>query len=336
MPISRTAMWWKMGRNILGVININRRKKLILNICIIILLLLTVAGYFIGSGFVDYALMRGNPEDPASIPEAAAAIVEPGLDAPAKPQTENEQWTITSQDGLKLVATHFSPRESSSRWVILVHGYGRNQSFVWDYAEEYLKHGYHVLTPDLRAAGVSEGKYFTMGVKESDDIVLWTKEIARREENAQIALHGISMGAATVMMTTAKQPQNVVAAIEDCGYTSAYDMFTVQLDKLFGLPEFPIMSCVDIVSPMKTGATISNATPLRSVSHTEVPMLFIHGDADKLVPCEMLEKLYAASSAPDKDKFIVAGAGHANAKNTAEQEYYQRVFAFLATYMKKN
>lgn len=316
-----------------GVSNINRSKKIFGGLCIILLLLLAGAGYFIGSGFVDYALLRGNPKDPAAIPEAAIAIVEPGLDAPAKPQAENEQWTITSTDGLKLAATHFSPQQSSNRWVILVHGYGRNQSFVWDYADEYVKRGYNVLTPDLRAAGLSEGKYFTMGVKESDDIALWAKEITRKDETAKIALHGISMGAATVMMTTAKHPQNVVAAIEDCGYTSAYDMFTVQLDKLFGLPEFPIMNCVDIVSRMKIGSAISDAAPLHSVPHTEVPMLFIHGDVDKLVPCEMMEKLYAASSAPAKDKFIVAGAGHADAKNIAAQEYFQRVFDFLATYM---
>ncbi|WP_050992760.1 alpha/beta hydrolase [Selenomonas ruminantium] len=311
-----------------------KSKKIFLSLCVILLLLLAGAGYLIGSGFVDYALLRGNPEDPTAIPEAAAAIVEPGLDAPAKPQAKNELWTIISPDGLKLVATHFSPPEPSNRWVILVHGYGRNQSFVWDYADEYIKHGYNVLTPDLRAAGASEGKYFTMGVKESDDIALWAKEIAQKNEIAKIALHGISMGAATVMMTTAKQPQNVVAAIEDCGYTSAYDMFTVQLDKLFGLPESPIMNCVDIVSPVKIGSAISDAAPLRSVPHTDVPMLFIHGDADKLVPCEMMDKLYAASSAPVKEKFIVAGAGHADAKNTAPQEYFQRVFAFLETYMK--
>ena len=152
---------------------------------------------------MDYALLRDNPGDPTAIPEAAAAIVEPGLEAPAKPQAENEQWTITSQDGLKLVATHFSPDKPSRLWAILVHGYGRNQSYVWDYAAEYIKRGYHVLTPDLRAAGLSEGKYLTMGVKESNDIVLWAKEIVQKDENAQIVLHGISMGAATVMMTAA-------------------------------------------------------------------------------------------------------------------------------------
>ncbi|TYZ30029.1 alpha/beta hydrolase [Selenomonas caprae] len=309
-------------------------EKKLLVASVLLLMLLGGAGYLIGSGFVDYALYRANPDDPTAIPEAAVAIVEPGLDAPAKPQAESETWTITSADGLKLVATHFSPAAPGSRWVILVHGYGRDQRFVWDYAAEYLKQGYHVLTPDLRAAGRSEGKYFTMGVRESDDIVLWAKEILRRDASAKIALHGISMGAATVMMATAKQPPQVVAAVEDCGYTSAYDMFTVQLKKLFGLPEFPVMNCVDVVSRLKTGAAISAAAPYKSVPYTGMPMLFIHGDADKLVPVGMMEKLYAASAAPVKEKWIVPGAGHADAKNTAPKEYFTHVFDFLETYMR--
>ncbi|WP_255448684.1 alpha/beta hydrolase [Selenomonas ruminis] len=308
------------------------RKKL-LAAGLLLLVLLGGAGYLVGSGFVDYALCRKNPADATAIPEAAAQIVEPGLDAPAKPTAPSETWTIPSADGLKLTATHFSPPKPGSRWVILVHGYGRNQSFVWDYAAEYVKRGYHVVTPDLRAAGLSEGKYFTMGVKESDDVVHWAREIATRDEKAQIVLHGISMGAATVMMATAKHPPQVVAAIEDCGYTSAYDMFTVQLKKLFGLPQFPVMNCVDVVSRMKNGAAISEAAPLRSVARTEVPMLFIHGDADKLVPASMMEELYEASAAPAKKKLVVTGAGHADAKNMAPEEYYQAVFDFLAPYM---
>ncbi len=310
-----------------------KRTKFLFPFGIILLILMGSAGYLVGSGFVDYALMRGNPSDPAAIPEAAEKIVAPGLIAPGKPKAENEQWTITSRDGIKLVATHFSPKTKSKRWVILVHGYGRNQGFVWDYAADYIKRGYHVLTPDLRAAGLSEGKYLTMGVKESDDITLWAEEIARKDASAQIALHGISMGAATVMMAAAKHPKNLAAVIEDCGYTSAYDMFTMQLEKMFGLPEFPIMNCIDIVSRIKTGAAISEAAPLQSVAHMPVPILFIHGDADTLAPCDMVRQLYDASSAPVKEKIIVPGAGHADAKDTAPNEYFRQIFRFLETYM---
>ena len=69
-------------------------EKKLLVASVLLLMLLGGAGYLIGSGFVDYALYRANPDDPTAIPEAAVAIVEPGLDAPAKPQAESETWTI--------------------------------------------------------------------------------------------------------------------------------------------------------------------------------------------------------------------------------------------------
>ncbi len=297
------------------------------------MILLTVVGYLIGAGFTDYALRRGNDDDPLAPPRACAKIADPSLLAARKPQYSNEMWTIMSTDNLKLAATYFAPTEPSHRWAVLVHGYGRDQSFTGDYAEEYLKRGYNVLTPDLRAAGASEGEYLTMGTKESEDIALWTRKIAEVDPQAQIVLHGVSMGAATVMMTTAQAMQNVVAAVEDCGYTSAYDMFTAQLNVLFGLPEFPVMPCVDIVTRLKTGAAVSEAKPLDAVVHTAVPMLFIHGDADKLVPCAMAHELYEASNAPAKELFIVEGAGHADAKNVNPQIYFERIFAFLRPYV---
>lgn len=302
-----------------------RGKRFFLRMAGVLLVLACGAGYFIGSGFVDYALMRKD----GGVPEAAAKIVTPGLAAAEKPRADSEPWAITSRDGLRLVATHFSPAEDSRRWVILVHGYGRNQGFVWDYASEYIRRGYHVLTPDLRASGASEGKYLTMGVKESDDILLWAEEIARRDGTARIVLHGISMGAATVMMAAAKHPGNLTAVVEDCGYTSAYDMFTAQLEKLFGLPEFPVMRCVDIVSRLKTGVSVSEAAPIESVARVEVPMMFIHGDADGLTPCAMMDLLYEASSAPVREKLLVPGAGHAKSRGTDPDAYFRRVFDFL-------
>ena len=210
-----------------------------------------------------------------------------------------------------------------------MHGYGREQTFAFDYAEEYLKHGYNVLTPDLRASGTSEGIFLTMGALESQDIKIWCEKIIERDPQAEIILHGVSMGAATVLMASALDIKNLRAVVEDCGYTSAYEMFSAQLEKIFGLPEFPIMNIVDIVSKIKTGVAISDAAPILSVPNTKVPTLFIHGDADKLVPFEMLDKLYNASNAPVKEKFVVEGAGHADSKIKDPPKYFERVFNFI-------
>ena len=292
---------------------------------LILLILLSSAGYFIGDYFVTFALKRENNQPP----QATINIADPNLKPPARPNFQSEIWQIKSFDNLNLYATYFLPETSSHKWAILLHGYGRDQTYAFDYAEEYLKHGYNVLTPDLRASGTSEGIYLTMGAFESRDIFNWAEKIVEKDPQAKIILHGVSMGAATVLITSALQPKNVVAVVEDCGYTTAYEMFAAQMQKIFGLPEFPIMKIVDVVSEIKTGVAVSDAAPISSVANSKIPTLFIHGDADGLVPFEMLDRLYNASSAPIKEKFVVEGAGHADSKLKDPPKYFQRVFSFI-------
>ena len=305
-------------------------KKLFL----ILLAIFICAGYFIGSYFVDFALSRGNSDDPNAIPAACASIHDESRTVPPLPNFSSEILSIQSNDNLTLNATHFFPEKSTNRWAILVHGYGRDQRFARDYAQEYLLNNFNVLTPDLRASGTSEGKFLTMGVKESEDISLWIDKIIQENPNAQIILHGVSMGAATVILTSEKNlPQNVKAIVEDCSYTSAYDMFCVQLDKIFGLPAFPIMNFVDIVSKIKTGSAISDANPLAAVENTKIPMLFIHGDADKLVPVNMMNQLFEKSKAPFKEKIIFQGAGHADSMSIDKKNYFGKIFEFCERFL---
>ena len=166
-----------------------------------------------------------------------------------------------------------------------------------------------------------------MGALESHDVFDWIEKIP---DDSKIVLHGVSMGAATALMTAALEPKNLCAVIEDCGYTSAYEMFTAQLEKIFGLPEYPVMPCADIVCKVKTGIKISDAAPLEVVDKIKVPVLFIHGDADGLVPFEMMNKLYDACAAP-KEKFVVNGAGHADSKRKDPAAYFDKIFDFLKT-----
>ncbi len=289
---------------------------------LVIIFWLVCVAYAVGDYFVTFALERGEDLSP---PKACANIADPNLKAPPAPNFPVEVWTLKSFDGLELKAKKFSPAENSNRWAVLIHGYGRDGTFAYDYAEEYLKRGWNVLIPDLRAAGESEGKFITMGALESQDVLNWTEKIPA---DSKIILHGVSMGAATALMTAALEPKNLVAVVEDCGYTSAYEMFTAQLEKIFGLPEYPVMPCADIVCKFKTSIKISDAAPIDSVEKIKVPVLFIHGDADGLVPFEMMEKLFDACAAP-KEKFVVEGAGHADAKRKNPAAYFDKVFEFL-------
>ena len=310
------------------IMNYNKKRRWVIVVTVLVAAFLA-AGYAIGDYFVDYALKRGNDKDPLAPPAACVEIHDKSRKIPKAPDAPTEKWNMTMPDGRKVVATYYIPAEKGHRWAILAHGYGRDQRYTGDYAEEYIKQGYNTLTPDLCASGESEGKYITMGVKESEEIVKWAAKIKERDPNAKIVLHGVSMGAATVMLAAGdSEAPELAAVIEDCGYTSAYEMFTNQLGVIFGLPEFPIMTCVDIVSGMKTGVKVSDAAPINAIHNINVPVMFIHGTADKLVPFSMMEKLYNDCPA-DKTKFVVDGAGHGDSMKVAGKEYWKAVFSFL-------
>ncbi len=292
---------------------------------LVMIVWLSCVAYAMGDYFVDFALKRGEDLSP---PKACADIADPNLKAPPAPNFPAEDWALESFDGLKLYAKNFSPAEPSNNWAILIHGYGRDGTFAYDYAEEYLKRGWNVLVPDLRAAGHSEGEFITMGALESRDVFDWSKKISDAHPDAKIVLHGVSMGAATALMTGALEPKNLVAVVEDCGYTSAYEMFAAQLKKIFSLPEYPVMPCANLVCKFNTGVKISDAAPINVVDKIKIPVLFIHGDEDGLVPFEMMEKLFNACTSP-KEKFVVSGAGHADCKKMNPTAYFDKVFKFL-------
>ena len=119
-------------------------------ICLLVIILLITFGYLIGHYFVGYAFRRGNDANPKAIPAACAAIHDTSAQLPPRPDADSEAWSLVSDDGITLRGTHFSPPQPSHRWVILVHGYGRDQRFVWDLASAYLKQGFEVFTPDMR------------------------------------------------------------------------------------------------------------------------------------------------------------------------------------------
>ena len=73
---------------------------------------------------------------------------------------------------------------------------------------------------------------------------------------------------------------------------------------------------------------ISDAAPLEVVDKIKVPVLFIHGTADNLVPFAMMGKLFDKCTST-KEKFVVEGAGHADCKSKNPAAYFDKVFTFL-------
>ncbi|MEG0685631.1 MAG: alpha/beta hydrolase, partial [Coprobacillus sp.] len=172
--------------------------------------------------------------------------------------TTNEAF-ITSEDNLKLEAK-YKKQENSHLWTIAIHGYKSDNSNMMSYASRYYEKGYNVLMPNNRAHGSSEGSYIGMGWLDKDDIAKWVDWIVKQDSEAQIILHGVSMGGATVMMTSGDNLDHVVGYIEDCGYTSVWDIFASELDKRFSLPTFPILDISNLIASLQAGYDFKDAS----------------------------------------------------------------------------
>ena len=245
---------------------------------------------------------------------------------------------VVMQDGLRMHALYLGADDARGRTAVIVHGYKDAAAKFLQLARMYNRDlGYNVLMPDLHGHGLSEGEDIQMGWKDADDVLQWIgiAESLFRDAayESQLVVHGVSMGAATTMNVSAKElPGYVRAFVEDCGFTSVWDEFSLQFKEMFGLPAFPLMHCTSLLCRMKYGWSFRDASPLESVSRCDKPMLFIHGDRDTFVPFSMMQPLYDAKPEP-KACWVAPGSDHARAYNDHPAEYTRVVRDFLADWV---
>ena len=241
---------------------------------------------------------------------------------------------VVSPAGERQHAYYLACDDACGKTAVLVHGYKDSAIKFFYFGRMYNRDlHYNVLMPDLHAHGLSDGNDIQMGWKNADEVLNWIKvaEEIFRDDNYRTAMivHGVSMGAATTMNVSGKDlPEYVNAFVEDCGYTSVWDEFSMQLKEMFGLPAFPLMHSTSLLCNMKYGWNFKEASPLISVSRCTRPMLFIHGDADDFVPFSMMQPLYDAKPEP-KEFWVAPGSAHANAYRDHPEEYTAVVRQFL-------
>lgn len=308
----------------------------------LLVVLIVVAGGVGYAGFYFYgvAIKRAPKEFLAKTPDLK---IDPPPVAGAS-WGEGAEWVsrqtfreveLVSEDGLKLQGYYLASERAAGRTVIVAHGYSGKAKDMGATAKNYYENlGYNVLLPDARGHGKSEGDYIGFGWPERRDYLKWIGFVLQENgPDAQIVLHGVSMGGATVLMTSGEElPPQVKAIVADCGYTSVKAQLSYQLKRMYHLPSFPFVPVASLVTRMKAGYFFGEASALKQVRKAKVPILFIHGDADKFVPYAMMNELYEACRSP-KEQLVVHGAGHGLAYDTDKSTYIRTVGEFVERYV---
>jgi len=234
-----------------------------------------------------------------------------------------DKLEIKSREGLTLRGKYIHNSEANraegeaTKVVILSHGYGGTGcKDLLIFTDFYRKQGFDICVIDQRAHGKSEGETITFGAKEQGDMIRWVRTtIDIAGDNCEILLHGWSMGAAICYLAAAEGlPPQVKGIIYDCGYSVAESQIFHVAKRITHLPKALLWYMIQAMKPLFKlfyNFDLRDSSPLFVSKNMKLPIFFVHGVDDEVVPLWMGRKLYEATNRTSyRNMLVVSGANH--------------------------
>ncbi len=241
-----------------------------------------------------------------------------------------EEVFITSRDGLRLRGRLYVRHGSDAPVAVGFHGYRGTPSRDFSGGlYSFIDMGCNVILPEQRACCGSEGHSITFGIKERFDCIDWVKYAAERfGGDTRILLFGISMGASTVLMASGDPdlPDNVKLIAADCPYNRPEDIIKSVIRSM-GLPPGVAYIPVYLAARLLARFDPGDISAEESLKKATVPVVVIHGEADRYVPCEMSECFPEANPLCHRCTFPNAQHG---VSFLEDKDRYEKIIAYAA------
>ncbi len=247
-----------------------------------------------------------------------------------------EKLSVRTKDGLVLRGKYYE-YEKGAPIELIFHGYrGTSERDLCGGVQRCFELGRSALVVDQRASGESDGRVITFGAKESEDCLAWLGLMIQRfGKDVKVFLTGISMGAATVMIAAGKDlPENVVGVVADCGYSSAKEIIKKVIRDM-RLPANLLYPFVRLGGLVYGGFDVEKACPKEALKNCRLPIIFVHGEDDDFVPCEMSRENFDVCASEKKWIYTVAGAGHGLSFIMDKERYIRALNEAAGEYGKK-
>jgi fermentation-respiration switch protein FrsA (DUF1100 family) len=232
----------------------------------------------------------------------------PGVDlAPEALGIDAESLFLETEDGVR-VHGFFLPSPGSTRTLLFLHGNAGNASHRLPNAADLATLGTDVLLLDYRGYGLSEGRPDEQGVYADARAALEHLHESRGFPLDRIVVFGRSLGGAVAVDVAADRA--LAGLILESTFTSVAEMARAAI----GIPLGPLV-----------GRRFPSD---EKISRVRCPILFFHGDRDRIVPFELGRRLFEA--APEPKAFeTIAGAGHNDTTLVGGPPYFERIGRFL-------
>ena len=239
---------------------------------------------------------------------------------------EKEPFEVTLRDGYVVRGDVF-PLDPK-KVVLISHGHGDNKYTGIRFVRVFRDLGYSTVIYDLRGHGHNKPFVCTMGLNESKDLIEVLAAVRERFPDAEIGLHGLSMGCATTVMALKYKPE-VRFAVADCGY-GFLENICLDTIKSLRAPAW-MMFFVNLACSHRYGYRPSDVKPIDSLDDNEIPVCFIHGTEDKLISYHQSEWMYARNKGSRKELHLIPESAHAKAWAHDPAAYEKIVSDFIAS-----
>lgn len=234
---------------------------------------------------------------------------------------------ITSKDGLKLFGEFFD--FGNKKTAIILSGRCECAWYGYYYAFPYQKAGYNMLFIDARAHGLSEGRYSTVGLRESEDVVQWMEYLKDNFGQNSFALHCICVGGSTGILAAETEfgKEYVHKIVIDGGFINFKESYRNHYIAQ-GHALFPVYYEIWFWFRHYTGLSASKSNPLKEIKNIKSPVLFIYSKQDIYSLPEKGQMLVDACPTEKVVKWFDKGP-HSHVRLHNEEEYDQTIISFV-------
>ncbi|WP_460208164.1 alpha/beta hydrolase [Scytonema sp. NUACC21] len=210
--------------------------------------------------------------------------------------------------------------QGNDKVLLYLHGNGINIGANVGQAYRFHQLGFSVFLIDYRGYGRSEGGFPNEVAVYQDAVTAWNYLVHQRKiPPSKIFLYGHSLGGAVAIDLAVNTPKAAGLIVEG-SFTSIRDVIAYRNN--FWM--FP----VNLILTQRFDSFVK-------VPNLKIPVLFIHGTDDLVVPAFMSENLYEAAPEP-KNLVLISGAGHNDVAEIAPSVYHQAVQSFVKQVQERN
>lgn len=243
-------------------------------------------------------------------------IPNPALDCVAR-----EDVFVRTPDGVRLHGWVLRPKGEPLGTILFLHGNAENVSTHVNSVVWLALAGFRVVLVDYRGYGRSEGKATMAGVHADALAAIDAVFAMDGVDKDRVAVLGQSLGGAVAIYAVANSPHKdrIRALVVDSAFSGYREIAREKVGDIAVLKMFR--------APLSRLVTDRYSPRLWIARIAPIPLLIIHGGADRVVPPAHGERLYVLAAEP-KTLCILPGAGHIQA--FASPAVRARVLRFLA------